>query len=200
MDLLKFQLRNRLETLDSDPGIRYHLIRCPGRMPDGQASFPALITEGLVKRDVVLEIWGEVFADSPGRRKVFINYALFPLGSTPNSFFLRQYDPKIGASPDELVGWLAKLNELGAYALVARAVRMLSYNGSRSFDQANTDLSTALVSLQSAFGVIPTASERELLRYISNRRCEVMRDAHTDPAYNGPLRLIPETVLKGGCP
>ena len=202
MDLLKFQLRNRLEAMDSDLNIRYRLIRCPGRMPEGPTSFPPDIANDLVNRDVVLEVWGAIFPRSQGHREVWLNYAMLPLGTSANAFFLRKYEPPAGASPDQLVDWLAKakLNELSAYALVARAVRMVANSGPRAFDQANIDLAIAASSLRAAFGPAPTAPQTQLLQYIADRKCQVMRDSRTNSTYKGSLKNIPENVLKHECP
>src|ERR1051326_378997 len=159
MELLKFQLRNRFENIDDTPAARYKLIRCAGRIPDGEASFPTMIADDLVNRDVLLEVWGEVFPASAGKQRVFLNYAMLPLPeATSGRFLQRQYQPKVGSSPDEIVDWLANLNELTAYAMVARSMRSLNIGGPGAYDGAKADLETAAASLKLAFGTMPNAT------------------------------------------
>jgi hypothetical protein len=201
MNLLNFQLRSRLENLDDEVTVRYHLIRCNGRLPEGEASFPPLTMSGLVNRDVVLEIWGEIFGPAAGTQRVFLNYVMIPLSSgTVSPFLQRTYTPKAGSTPDEIVDWLANLNELGAYARVARAVRLLSIKGPEGYDSAKADLETASSDLRHAFAPSPTASQKELLAFVTKRKCEVMQDARTNADYKGPLRLVPDTILRRECP
>lgn len=201
MSLLNFQLRSRLESFDDEPTVRYHLIRCSGRLPEGEASFPPLTMSGLVNRDVVLELWGEIFGPAAGTQRVFLNYVMLPLPSGSVSPFLqRTYTPKASSSPDELVDWLANLNELGAYARVARAVRLLSLKGPAGYDSAKADLETAFSDLRRAFAPNPNTSQKELLAFVSKRKCDILQDARTNPDYKGPLRLVPNTVIQRECP
>jgi len=200
MNLLNFQLRSRLESFDDEATVRYHLIRCNGRLPEGEASFPPLTMTGLVNRDVVLEIWGEIFGPAQGTQRVFLNYVMMPLSSGSVSPFLqRTYTPKAGSSPDEIVEWLANLNELSAYARIARAVRLLALKGPTGYDSAKADFETASSDLHRAFAPNPTASQKELLTFVSKRKCEVLQDARTNSEYKGPLRLLPDTILKREC-
>jgi hypothetical protein len=201
MDLLNFQLGGRLQDSADEPADRYHLVRCNGRVPQGEASFPPLTVEGLVNRDVVLELWGEIFAPSAGKHLVFLNYVMLPLPPGRISPFLqRQYQPKVGSSADEIVAWLADLNELDAYAKAARAVRLLSLRGPAAYDTAKADLEAASTSLSPAFGTTPTAAQRELLKFLLKRKCEILREARTNTDYKGPLRLLPDAVVSRECP
>ena len=79
MELLNFELGGHLQNLDDETALRYHLVRCNGRVPDGEASFPPLTVEGLVNRDVVLELWGKVLAPSSGKHNVILTYVMLPL-------------------------------------------------------------------------------------------------------------------------
>ena len=201
MDLLNSHLRGRLEDSDDELTVRYHLVRCNGRLPDGEASFPPLTMTGLVNRDVVLEIWGEVFGPAEGKQRVFINYVMMPLPSeTVSPFLQRAYTPKAGSSPNEIVEWLANLNELSSYARIARAVRLLSVKGPAGYDRAKADLDTASSNLRLAFAPNPTAPQKELLAFVSKRKCELLQDARTNSEYKGPLRLLPDSVLRRECP
>jgi len=201
MDLLKFQLRNRFESLGDTPDARYKLIRCSGRIPDGEASFPPMIADGLVNRDVVLEVWGEIFPSSAGKHRVFLNYAMLPLpANTSGRFLQRQYQPKVGSSADDIVEWLANLNELTAYAMVARAVRSLTTGGPGAYDGAKADLETASASLQAAFGAAPTSTQKQLLGFLSEKKCAILHDARTNTSYHGPLRQLPDAVVQQECP
>jgi len=201
MDLLKFQLKNRFEDLGDSPDARYKLIRCSGRIPDGEASFPPMIVDGLVNRDVVLEIWGEVFPSSAGKHRVFLNYAMLPLPANTSARFLqRQYQPKVGSSADDIVDWLANLNELTAYAMVARAVRSLATGGPSAYDGAKADLETASSSLRTAFGDSPSATQKQLLAFLSERKCAILHDARNNISYHGPLRQLPDSIVERECP
>jgi hypothetical protein len=195
MDLLKFQLNNRLADTT-----RYKLIRCAGRNPS-ETSFAPLILEGLINRDVVLEVWGEVFPANAGMHRVFLTYAMLPLPQTNVSPFLqRQYQPKVGTSPDDLINWLANLTELSAYAMVARAIRLLDTSGSDAYDSAKADLESAADSLRRAFGVHPAPNQQQLLSFIVARKCQILRDARTNTNYKGPLTHLPDAVLAKECP
>ena len=201
MDLLKFQLGNRLENRVGEPAARYKLIRCTGRIPQGESSFPPLILQSLINRDVVLEVWGEVFPARAGKHRVFLNYVMFPLpASSVSPFLQRAYQPKVGSSADDIVDWLANLNELSAYAMAARAVRLLNLEGPDAFDNAKADLKTAAVSLRLAFGPTPTENQKQLLAFLSNRQCQILREARTNPKYQGPLAHLPDPVLAAECP
>jgi len=194
-------LNNQLEGHIRDQGDELRLVRCTGRVPRGEDSFPRLTMEGLVNRDVVLEVWGEIFAPSAGKHQVFLNYVMLPLSVESISPFLqRQYQPKVGSTPDEIVAWLADLDELDAYAKAARAVRMLNLNGPAAYDNAKADLEAASSSLQPAFGTKPTASQKQLLAFLLKRKCEILRDARTNTNYKGPLRLVPDAVVEKECP
>jgi hypothetical protein len=156
---------------------------------------------GLVNRDVVLELWGEIFGPTAGTQRVFLNYVMMPLSSGSVSPFLqRAYTPKAGSSPDELIEWLANLNELSAYARVARAVRLLSLKGPAGYDSAKADLETASSDLRRAFAPNPNASQKGLLTFVSKRKCDILQDARTNHDYKGPLRLVPDTVIRRECP
>lgn len=201
MDLLKFQLGNRLENLVDEPAARYRLIRCTGRVPQGESSFPPLILQGLVNRDVVLEVWGEVFPASAGKHRVFLNYMMFPLPAlTVSPFLQRAYQLRAGSSADDIVDWLANLNELSAYAMVARAVRLLNIEGPDAFDSAKADLKTASVSLRRVFGPTPSGNQKQLLAFLSERQCQILRDARTNSKYKGPLAHLPDAVVAQECP
>ncbi|HEV8239913.1 MAG TPA: hypothetical protein VGS57_11145 [Thermoanaerobaculia bacterium] len=201
MALLKFQLRNLFDRLDNGQSSRLKLIRCAGRSPDGESSFPPMIAQDLVNRDVVLEIWGEVFPASAGNQLVFLNYAMLPLpASTAGRFLQRQYQPPVSGSPDKIADWLAGLNELTAYAKVARAVRALSSGEPAAYDDAKAELGDAAASLQQAFGTTPTNAEKELLAFVTARKCQVLRDARSNTAYNGPLKRLPPAVVERECP
>jgi len=201
MDLLNAQLGGRLQESNDQPDFRYHLVRCNGRVPQGEASFPPLTMKDLVNRDVVLELWGEIFAPRAGKYLVFLNYVMLPLPPASVSPFLqRQYQLKVGSSPDEIVAWLADLNELDAYAKAARAIRLLSVKGPAAYDNAKADLESASSSLRPAFGNTPTGAQLGLLKFLLNQKCEILRDARTNSDYKGPLRLLPDAVLARECP
>ncbi len=201
MDLLNFQLQTRLEGLDQDPAIRYHLVRCIGKFPEGETSFPPTTMQGLVNRDVVLEVWGEIFPPSGGKHNVFVKYAMLPLSTASVSPFLqRQYHPRVGSSPDEMAEWLANLDELDSYATVARAVRLLSLEGPAAYDSANRDLRAASDSLRRAFGATPTPPQKQLLAFVKAKKCEVLADARTNTNYHGPLQHLPDAVVAQECP
>jgi hypothetical protein len=201
MELLNFQLGGRLQNLDDEATLRYHLVRCNGRVPEGEASFPPLTVEGLVNRDVVLELWGKVLAPSTGKHNVLLTYVMLPLPAASISPFLqRQYQPKVGGTPDEIVAWLADLDELDAYAKAARAVRLLNLKGPAAYDNAKADLESASASLQPAFGTQPTASQKQLLAFLVKRKCEILRDARTNTNYKGPLKFLPDAVVERECP
>ena len=201
MDLLNFQLGGRLQNMDDEATLRYHLVRCNGRVPEGEASFPPLTVEGLVNRDVVLELWGKVLAPSTGKHNVLLTYVMLPLPADSISPFLqRQYQPKVGSTPDEIVAWLADLDELDAYAKAARAVRLLNLKGPAAYDTAKADLESASASLQPAFGTKPTASQKQLLTFLAKRKCEILHDARTNADYKGPLKFMPDAVVERECP
>jgi hypothetical protein len=201
MELLNFELGGHLQNLDDETALRYHLVRCNGRVPDGEASFPPLTVEGLVNRDVVLELWGKVLAPSSGKHNVILTYVMLPLPKENISpFLLRQYQPKIGSTPDEIVAWLADLGELDAYAKAARAVRLLSLKGPAAYDNAKADLESASASLQTAFGTKPESSQKQLLAFLVKQKCEILHNARTNPVYKGPLKLLPDAVVERECP
>ena len=201
MRLFISQLGSRLEDLPDAQATRYHLVPCPGRVPEGEASFPPLTVKDLVNRDVLLEVWGEAFPPSGGKQKVFLTYVMMPLPRGDVSPFLRrQYQPNAGSSPDELVEWLANLNELSAYAMVARAVRLVGVNGPGSYDSAKADLETAAATLRQAFGATPSGAQTSLLAFIAARKCAILRDAKTNTAYKGALSQIPNAIVAQQCP
>lgn len=202
MRLFISQLGSRLEDLPDAQASRYHLVPCPGRVPDGEASFPPTTVRDLINRDVLLEVWGEAFPPSGGKQKVFLTYVMMPLPRKDISPFLqRQYQPNAGSSPDELVEWLANLNELSAYAMVARAVRLVAVKGPASYDSARADLETAAATLRQAFGATPTAAQTSLLAFVTERKCAILRDAKkTNTAYKGPLSQIPDAIVAQQCP
>jgi hypothetical protein len=201
MELLNFQLQNRLENLDEEPTARYHLIRCNGKFPRDEASFPPTTMQGLVNRDVVLEVWGEIFAPSGGKHNVFVKYAMVPLFTASISPFLqRQYHPKVGSTPDEMAEWLANLDELDTYAMVARAVRLLSLEGPKAYDSANRDLGTASDALRRAFGASPTPPQKQLLTFLRAQKCEILANARSHADYHGPLQHLPDAVVAQECP
>lgn len=201
MSLLNFQLKNRFENVGDGSNARYKLIRCVGRIPNGDGSFSPTLLVDLANRDVVLEVWGEVFPPTAGNRRVFLNYAMFPLPAEIVSPFLQQeYKPKVGSSADDIVDWLAQLNELTAYAMVARAVRSVSTSGPAAYDSAKTDLETATASLRTSFGSNPSTSQRQLLSFLVARKCEILHDARINASYHGPLAKVPDAVVNQQCP
>ncbi len=201
MRLFISQLGSRPEDLPDAQASRYHLVPCPGRTPEGEASFPPLTVKDLVNRDVLLEVWGEAFPPAGGKQRVFLTYVMMPLPRTDVSPFLqRQYQPSVGSSPDELVEWLANLNELSAYAMVARAVRQVAVNGPASYDSAKADLDTAAATLRQAFGTTPNARQSSLLAFVAARQCAILRDARTNTAYKGALTQLPDAIVAQQCP
>jgi hypothetical protein len=198
MRLLGFHLRNRLETIDSDQGPGWILVRCRGRFPEDSNQFSQLTVSGLVNRDVVLEIWGEIARSTT--TDVFINYALLPVPSASlTPFFQRRYRPKSITSPDDLMEWLSNINELSGYALVTRAVRVTALKGATGYDQAKRDLEKAGGMLAEAFGPAPDASQKRLLQFVRKKKCDLLQQARSDAAYSGVLKALPPERVASEC-
>lgn len=196
MRILLFDLENQLLAGEEEGGPGWVVIPCLGRLPDGESSFPDLSIDGLNRRDVVLEIWGQVFTT----KDVFLNYVLIsiPKDPTVNRFLVKRYKPNI-ESADELVDWLAGLNELSGYALVTRAIRQMTL-GRSAYDQAKRDLEKGDALLTKAFGATPDNNQALLLKFVRKRKCEVLRLARSDQSYNGVLKAIPLAQITKLCP
>lgn len=200
MRLLISQLGSRLEDLPDPAPSRYHLVPCPGRTPVGEASFPPLTVRDLVTRDVLLEVWGDVFRPSGGKQLVAMNYVMMPLPrDTMNPFLQRQYERKIVSSPDEVVEWLAGFDEISAYASVGRAIRVIDAQGAPGYDSAKADFATAAQGLRRAYGANPVGAQKQLLEYVDAQQCALLRRARSDAAYKGTMRLLPQSTVDRTC-
>jgi hypothetical protein len=200
MHLMMSQLGSRLEDLPDPESSRYHLVQCPGRMPEGEASFPASTITDLITRGVLLEVWGDVFRPSGGKQLVAMNYVMIPLPRDSVSLVLqRQYERKVGGSPDEIVEWLASFDEISAYATVGRAVRLIASKGPAAYDSAKADLSRASTALKRAYGPHPLAAHRNLLEFVVAQECTLVQRARSDAAYKGPMRLLPQSEVDRTC-
>jgi hypothetical protein len=200
MRLLISQLGSRLEDLPDPAPSRYHLVPCPGRTPVGEASFPPLTVRDLVTRDVLLEVWGDVFRPSGGRQLVAMNYVMMPLPrDTVNPFLQRQYERKVVSSPDEVVEWLAGFDEIGAYATVGRAIRMIDSQGAPAYDSAKADLARAAEALRRTYGARPVGAQKQLLDYVDAQQCALLQRARSDAAYKGTMRLLPQPTVDRTC-
>jgi hypothetical protein len=200
MRLLISQLGSRLEDLPDPAPVRYHLVPCPGRTPVGEASFPPMTVKDLVTRDVLLEVWGDVFRPSGGRQLVAMNYVMMPLPrDTVNPFVQRQYERKVVSSPDEVVEWLAGFDEISAYATVGRAIRVIDSQGAPAYDSAKADLAKAAQALRRAYGPHPIGAQKQLLDYVDAQQCTLLQKARHDPAYQGTMRLLPQATVDRTC-
>lgn len=200
MRLLISQLGSRLEDLPDPAPVRYHLVPCPGRTPVGEASFPPMTVRDLVTRDVLLEVWGDVFRPSGGKQLVAMNYVMMPLPrDTVNPFVQRQYERKVVSSPDEVVEWLAGFDEISAYATVGRAIRVIDSQGAPAYDSAKADLSNADQALRRAYGPRPVGAQKQLLEYVEAQQCALLQRARSDAAYKGTMRLLPQSTVDRAC-
>jgi hypothetical protein len=204
--LLRFlvhRLDANLEQLKLETGLPLRVVRCEKRRPGDPAVFRRPVVQDLTARQVVLEVWGitaEVAEPgSPAYHEASIGYALVPVrfyeyGATqpPGAFMVARRAESL-ASTEQLVKLVDQAGTIAAYAAVGAGTKLLK---GREYDKARTQLckAEALLSSLSPRDGTPDAA---LLSYVRRLAGETVAEARNDPAYRGPLKVLPADARSG---
>ncbi len=196
------RLDANLEQLKIETGLSLTIVRCPKRHPDDPADFRKPLVEDLNARHVVLEIWGtttQVVDGSNKYEEASMGYALIPVrfyefnAIQPPSVFLVPRRARSVSSVEDLVKLVDQAGLLKAYVAVGAGTRLLR---TRSYDLARTQLCKA-ESLLAVQRPQPSSHDAALLDYVRRLAGETVAQAKQDPAYRGPLKVLPISAGHG---
>jgi|GEM_PF-7028851 len=193
---LAIQIEQNLEQLrtEADPSLRVHA--CDARRPRAPTDFKLDVVEGLLDRDVALEVWARVAAETDAsgpHNKVEIGYLIVPVryfefnsGTPPGAFVIALRSEPI-QSIDDLVPLLNHSGRIAAYAALASGTVLLKSTSlqSRRWDPARTQLCRAMSLLRSAGSA---RTDAELASYAEELAAQAWSGARADAQYSGFLK------------
>jgi hypothetical protein len=203
MQSLAHRVSANLEQLKVESRLPLKVIRCAKRRPPDPSAFKRSLIEQLNARQVVLEIWGTTASatDAAGAplQEAVVGYALVPVradeleAGEPEGAFVLSRQVKSVTSVDELLRVVDQAGELSAYVAASTGVKLLR---AREYDQARAQLCRADGLLRRAAGPTPAARDQGLIEYVQRLAADVVKQAQSDPAYAGTLKLQRE---RAGC-
>jgi hypothetical protein len=201
MQSLIFRVSTNLEQLQVESGLPIKVVRCAKRRPSDPSDFRRPLVEQLNARQVVLEVWGstakatdatgaEVHEATVGYLLVPIRFDEFTTGQPAGAFLLSRQTKSV-TSVDELVRLVDQSGELAGYVALSTGVNLFR---AKQYDQARAQLCRSESLLTRAAGATPATRDKTLIAYIQKTAADVVSQARNDPAYNGALKLLPDST------
>ncbi len=199
------RLQYMLDARFRDPQFKAVVVplRCINRYPGDISTFDHDSLQWLNDNDVVLELWGDVLPNTPGRHEAYIRYVLVPVRFYADPAEVGAYtvphEVPAATAPDRVLQLIGGGGELVGYALASLGVKQ---ERNQKYDLAKTNLTQAELLLSRSFGKQPSAEQKTMLQYVHSQACAVVKQARSDPAYvakQGFLALLPDNEVEKIC-